>query len=92
MAQLPQGCRIFSDINKASEWTYERTYLAAMVDGINEISWQISGAKKSQRPKSVLPDYVTREAKKAQHRSKAMKDQSAMNIDDIKTLLNRPRT
>lgn len=91
MAQLPQGSRVFASVNPTSEWTYERSYLAAIVDTTNTIAWQLSGAKKNKKPESVVPKNVIKDAKRAEHRKNAIPDQHSMNISDIQSLLNRPR-
>lgn len=77
---------MYAKINPASEWTYDRVYLAQAVDALNVMVWQNGGKKHAKKPESVIPEFIQREAQKGRH-----KDTAVMEIDDIKALLSRPR-
>lgn len=86
ICQLPKDCRICNAINPASEWTYDRLYLAQAVDALNIMVWQNNGKKHAAKPESVIPQFIQKEAAKGKH-----KDTAVMDIDDIKALLSKPR-
>lgn len=88
MAQLPQGSRLYRRINEASDWTFERAYLAYIVDGVNRISWQLSGGKQTKQPESVVPRSVIKSIKKSAHEAKGGQ---SLDIDKLKALLSQPR-
>lgn len=94
MAQLPKNCRLFRAINPAAEWSWNEIYLADLVDTMHTWLWMNSkdGKNRSKRPKTVVPNYITRASKKAQgENNRAKTGQVSMDIDDIKNLLERRR-
>lgn len=92
MFQLPHNSRTFKKINPASEWGWKELYLAKAVDGINTLIWMNSkdAKNKSKRPKTVIPDSIMKEFKKANSNNSAT-SQNNMTVEDMKAYLNRPR-
>lgn len=54
----------------------------------NILSWQLSGDAKAPMPEQWWPEFMP---KPKPQKSKEMKDAVAMDIDDIKAFLSKPR-
>lgn len=88
MSQLPAKSRIFVALSPANDWDKESLFLNDIRNALNIISWQIGGDKKSKAPEPWIPEFL-REKKSEKPKAK---DSVAMEVDDVKAFLAKPRT
>lgn len=92
MYQLPKTSRLFSAINPAMQWGWREILANKANYLLDTIIWQNSneGVKKHKQtphPKIFVPDFM----KKAMGDEGIKKDTVALDVDEVKHLLSRPR-
>lgn len=89
--QLPQGARIFRKLQPANHWGWNEVLLNQISYLLNIIAWQSTkdAAKKhpTKAPKQFIPDFM----RDMQPERAINKDVIAMDIDDVKAMLAKPR-
>jgi hypothetical protein len=89
LPQLPQNCRTFSKIKPASQWQVSDLLLNKATYFLEVLAWQQSKDASAKPPKNIpvftpLPGYE-------EEKPKNNPDEMAMEVDDIKAFLSRPR-
>ena len=83
--QLPARSRFMRLLNPANEWGWQEVLLSNIDHGLKVLAWQNTEdgqkGRKSTAPKPFIPTFM----------KKASDNQQAMDIDDLKSFLNRKR-
>lgn len=89
--QLPQNCRTFCKIEPANQWGWREILLNKANYTLELLAWQNTqdATKKPPRniPKPFIPDFM-RNVDKTRTMSK---DSVALDVDDMREFLSRPR-
>lgn len=74
-------------MSPSNEWGWNEILLSNLWHQTRVLSWQLGGDKKTPYPEPILPDFI----KPPKPKSKEMKDAVAMDINDLKAFLSKPR-
>lgn len=72
----------------ANEWGWQELLLNNILYQLQLLPWQMFGEKGSEPPKQWLPSFIPKPPKP---KSKDMQDSVAMDVDDLKAYLTKPR-